>query len=215
MKKGVEIISFDMDGTLIPKEFADHFWLEKLPELYSKKHGLSKEKASDILMEHYDEIGKNDVRWYQPEYWFSRYDLNEDPEEVLQEVRDHYDLYDDAKEAMKKLHKEYKLIVISNGIKMFIETGLGDHKKYFSSLYSSVSDFQMSNKKPSLYLKICRQLHVEPGKVVHIGDSLHNDYEPAVQAGLTSYLLDRNGKRSEISSGTEGVTDLLQIIDLF
>lgn len=209
MDKEIQIISFDMDGTLIPKRFADDFWLEKIPELYSEKSGLSKGQAKERLIEEYDEMGRDDIRWYEPDHWFSKYGLDRDPRKVLEELREEYELYDDAKEVLKELNEEYDLIVISNGIKMFIEVGLGEYKSYFSRSYSSVSDFGSSSKTPSLYQKICEDLEVEPEKVMHIGDDRENDYEPAREAGLRAYLLDRD---VECNKGIDGLRELLEIL---
>ncbi|MFP4000805.1 MAG: HAD family hydrolase [Thermoplasmata archaeon] len=208
MDEEIRVVSFDMDGTLIPKRFADDFWLERIPELYSEKKGLPLEEAKEKLIEEYDEMGRDDIRWYEPEYWFSRCGLDQDLREVLEELRAEYDLYHDAKKVMEELNHEYELIVISNGIKMFIEVGLGDHKSCFSDLYSSVSDFRMSSKTPSLYRSVCRELQIDPKKVVHVGDDRENDYEPAEEAGMRSYLLDREGKSED------GLADLRELLEI-
>lgn len=208
MDKEIQIISFDMDGTLIPKEFADEFWLEKIPELYSEKSELTKAQAKNQFIEEYDDMGRDDIRWYLPEYWFSRYDLDQSPREVLEEMREDYEIYDDAKEVLKELHEEYPLIIISNGIKMFIEVGLGYYNSYFHELYSSVSDFGLSSKTSSLYRVICDDLNVKPEKVVHIGDDQENDLKPAREAGLKSYLLDRDG------GCEEGIHDLRELLEI-
>ncbi len=207
MDKEIQIISFDMDGTLIPKDFADDFWLKKIPELYSQKASLSKDEAQERFMEEYDEMGRDDIRWYKPGYWFSKYELDQEPREVLEELRNEYELYDDAKEIMKELHKECRLIIISNGMRMFIEVGLGEYQSYFTELYSSVSDFEMSTKGPSLYQKICSELNVEPRKTIHIGDDRENDYEPAKKAGMQSYLLNRD-------EADEGLNDLKELLEI-
>lgn len=208
MDKEIQIISFDMDGTLIPKEFADEFWLEKIPELYSEKSELTKAQAKNQFIGEYDDMGRDDIRWYLPEYWFSRYDLDQSPRDVLEEIREDYEIYDDAKEVLKELHEEYKLIIISNGIKMFIEVGLRDYSSYFYELYSSVSDFDSSSKTSSLYRVICDDLQVKPEKVVHIGDDQENDLKPAREAGLKSYLLDRDGDCEE------GIHDLRELLEI-
>ncbi|MEF8834599.1 MAG: HAD family hydrolase [Candidatus Thermoplasmatota archaeon] len=208
MDKEIQIISFDMDGTLIPKDFADDFWLKKIPELYSRKTELSKDEAQEKFIEEYDKMGRDDIRWYKPDYWFSKYEIDQEPREVLEELRKEYELYDDAKEIMKELHKEYKLIIISNGMRMFIEVGLGEYQTYFTALYSSVSNFEMSNKTTSLYQRICSELNVEIEETIHIGDDRENDYKPAKKAGMQSYLLNRD----ETKDGLNDLRELLEIL---
>jgi len=201
------VVSFDMDGTLITKEFADEFWLKKIPELYSQKTGLAQDTAQEKFMKEYDEMGRDDIRWYEPDHWFIKYELEQKPRDVLEGLRTKYDLYDDAKEVIKKLHEEYKLIIISNGIKMFIEVGLGEYQTYFTALYSSVSDFGMSSKSPYLYKEISKELDVEPNKVIHVGDDQENDYISSKKAGMRSYLLDREDRYDD------GIKDLRELLE--
>jgi len=207
MDEDIEVVSFDMDGTLITKEFADEFWLKKIPELYSQKTGLAQDTAQEKFMKEYDEMGRDDIRWYEPDHWFIKYELEQKPRDVLEGLRTKYDLYDDAKEVIKKLHEEYKLIIISNGIKMFIEVGLGEYQTYFTALYSSVSDFGMSSKSPYLYKEISKELDVEPNKVIHVGDDQENDYISSKKAGMRSYLLDREDRYDD------GIKDLRELLE--
>jgi len=196
-----------MDGTLIPKDFADDFWLKKIPYLYSQKTGLSQKETQERFMKEYEEMGRDDIRWYEPGYWFSKYELDQDPKKVLEDLRTEYELFDDAKEVIKKLHEKYKLIIISNGIKMFIEVGLGEYETFFTQLYSSVSNFGMSSKTPYLYREICKELDVEPEKAIHVGDDRENDYVSAKKAGMRSYLVSRDGK-----NGLNDLRELLEIL---
>lgn len=207
-QKEIEVISFDMDGTLIPKDFADEFWLKKIPELYSQKTSLSKKEAQEKFIKDYEKMGNDDIRWYQPEYWFSKYELDMEPRDVLKDLRSEYELYDDAKDVIKELHEDYTLIIISNGIHMFIEEGLRKYKTYFSVLYSSVSDFKMSSKTPSLYRKVCEDLDVKANRVMHIGDDRKNDYEPSKEVGMKSYLVSRE-KRND-----DGLNDLRELLEI-
>ncbi len=210
-KNEFEIISFDMDGTLIPGEFVDDFWLKKMPELYAESKGILKEEASSELLEEYDKIGEKDIRWYEPRYWFRELDIERKPEDVIEEMRVHYHLFDDAVEAIKRLHHTYELVVISNGHQMFIESSLEGYKEYFLKTYSSVSDFGLHSKTSVLYEEVCADLNVEPSKVIHVGDSLENDYEPSKEAGLKAYLLDREKK---FETDADVLTDLRDLVVL-
>ena len=209
MKKDddIDVVSFDMDGTLIPRNFADDFWLKLIPEMYAERSDLSREKAEEELLKEYDGMGSDDIRWYQPEYWFAKYGFTEEPREVLEGYRKDYELYEDAVEVVERLSIDYELIIISNGIRMFIEVGLGGLKEYFSRLYSSVSDFKTSSKTPAIYRKVCDDIGVEPKRVVHVGDDLENDKIPAEEAGIRSYLLDREDRYDD------GIKDLRELLE--
>ncbi len=208
----IEAVSFDMDGTLITKDFADHFWLKKIPELYSEKEGIGKEEAFSQIFKEYERIGKDDMRWYEPDYWFSELGLERDPREVIEEVRKDYELYGDAAKAINELKKDHRLVVTSNGHEMFLEAVLNDYREHFTAFYSAVSDFKSARKTREVYKMVCDDLGVEPKRVVHVGDSLENDYEPAIEAGLQAYLLDRDGSK-EVKSGIRKVDDLLHLLD--
>ncbi|MEF8874065.1 MAG: HAD family hydrolase [Candidatus Thermoplasmatota archaeon] len=217
MRSDFEFISFDMDGTLMPDDFADDFWLERIPQLYAEKESISKKEASSHLLEEYDRVGKNDIRWYEPDYWFSKLEIDKEPKVVLEEMRGDYSLYDDAVEAIERLHRNYRLVVISNGHKIFINAGLEGYLPHFFRTYSSVSDFGLHSKTIELYKEVCADLDTDPGKVVHVGDSRKNDYEPSRKAGLEAYLLDRDEKKSinlDEENVLRGLRELIDVLEV-
>ncbi|MFW6144977.1 MAG: HAD hydrolase-like protein, partial [Candidatus Natronoplasma sp.] len=64
---------------------------------------------------------------------------------------------------------------------------------------------------PSLYKKVSQEIATEPEKIVHIGDSLKNDYEPAEEAGMNPYLIDREKVEVKKSSGLHVLNDLREL----
>ncbi len=197
MDKDIQVISLDMDGTLIPKSFPDKFWLEEIPKLYSEKNDVDLEEAKDMIIDEYEKVGKKDIRWYLTDFWFDKFDLENRAEEMLKRLRNDFELYPDAKEQIQKLSQDYKLIIISRGSDLFIEIGLQGFEGYFSSLYSTVSDFQSPIKSPEIYEKICEDLGVDPSVMLHIGDDSEQDYENPREIGIESLLINRNVQRKE------------------
>ena len=122
--KGLKVISFDVTGTLVSERFVDYFWLELIPRLFAERHAVSLEEAKRIVFSKYDEIGKNDIRWYIPGYWFELFDLKVSLREALEEIRREVEVYDDAKEALERLSAKYDLVISSNLSREFIDVAL-------------------------------------------------------------------------------------------
>ncbi|RLI15988.1 HAD family hydrolase, partial [Candidatus Bathyarchaeota archaeon] len=68
----LEVVSFDMEGTLITPRFSELIWEYDIPRLYAEQHGLTLEEARRRVFEEYMEIGDERPEWYDIEYWFRR-----------------------------------------------------------------------------------------------------------------------------------------------
>lgn len=200
-----KIISFDVDGTLVNQDFANKFWHEVVPRLYAKKHGLSYDEALNFVRKCYAEIGEEDIRWYLPDYWFKRFNLDVDPLNILKKMRNELEIYKDAIETLEELYDRYELIVVSNASREFLEVELEKIKDYFSKIYSCVSDFGEVRKKPEVYLRVCRSVNIQPKQIVHVGDHYKFDYIVPKSVGINAYLVDRYGK---YDGGSEILKDL-------
>jgi putative hydrolase of the HAD superfamily len=196
-----------VDGTLIDLDFVNTFWDEEVPKLYAEKYGLSFDEAFTYVKKCYDEIGDEDLRWYRPDYWFSRFDLDKRPEEVLKKVKSKVKVFPDALETIKSLYGKYRLIVVSNAPKEFLKVGLEKIESYFSRIYSCTSDFGMVRKRPEVYLRICEELGVKPEQLVHVGDHYKFDYEVPRSIGIRAYFIDR--ARGE----NGGLRDLRELLE--
>ncbi len=54
----IQIISFDMDGTLVESEYTDWVWHHGIPDLYAEKAGLPFEEAKDFVIREYRKVGE-------------------------------------------------------------------------------------------------------------------------------------------------------------
>jgi len=189
----IKVISFDFDGTIVNHSFADAFWLEGVPALYAKQHHVDVETAKKYLFEEYEKIGDNRIEWYDPGYWFDRFDLRTDWKKMLLQYRKHVEIYPEATSVLKRLSTDYTLIISSNAKKEFIDVQLKQAKLTgcFSKVFSSTSDFHTVKKVSDFYAMICKQMNIMPEEMIHVGDHKEFDYLSPQKLGITSYYLDR------------------------
>ncbi len=195
MRGNIRYVSFDVDGTLVTPSFADIVWLEALPQVVADAWQIPLEEAKKMLYKNYNTIGPNRPEWYDLEYWVKRYRLQIDPRSFVNQYKDAVTLYPEVTEVLEKLRENYDLIVISNSSKLFLEITTRPLRRYFSHIYSTLSDLKMMKDAPA-YIEICRLLSTQPSQMAHVGDSLELDYVRAKRAGLLAFYLDREGKKT-------------------
>lgn len=189
----IKVVSFDLDGTLTKQGFADRFWLEALPFVYAREKNVSVSEAKKLLFREYDRVGKESLEWYDPSYWFKRFDISYSWRKLIFDCRNTIEAYPDVLPTLEKLAGRFKLIILSNAKKEFIdvqlqETGLN---RFFTHVFSSVSDFGMIKRNVEVYRRVCSILSVDEEEMVHVGDDLVFDYETPRSVGIKAFYLDR------------------------
>jgi HAD superfamily hydrolase (TIGR01493 family) len=204
----LKVISFDFDGTIVKHTFADAFWLDGVPALYAKKHHVDLKTAKQILFGEYEKIGDNRIEWYDPGYWFDRFDLRTDWKTILAEFGKHVEIYPEVASILKRLSARYCLIISSNAKKEFINIQLShaNLSDYFKQVFSSTSDFHTVKKVTDFYEMVCKKLQITPQEMIHVGDHKEFDFLSPQKIGITSYYLDRKKK----TTGEHIVSDLKQ-----
>jgi len=207
----IKLISFDADGTIVKDSYVDKFWFQELPELYAGKEGIDFSEAQETLTSYYDEIGDEDIRWYQPDYWFDRLGLDEDPGEVIERIQvpENVDLYRDALDVIDELYGDYGLIVTSNAPRVFLEYALREIEDRFLKIYSCVTDFGEVKKHSGVYEEVANRVEVKTKRMVHVGDHWRFDYQVPRELGITTFYIDRDGTRGD--DGENVLTDLREI----
>jgi putative hydrolase of the HAD superfamily len=82
---------------------------------------------------------------------------------------------------------------------------------YFRTV--SVSAIEATGKpEPEIFRRTCARLSVQAAEVLHVGDSLREDFEGARGAGLTALLLDRKDLHPDVPDRIRSLSDLLQRI---
>lgn len=189
----IKIISFDLDGTLVKNTYADSVWLEGFPKLYAKEKKIKLKQAKEFLYKEYDKIGKEHKEWYDIEWWFKKFKLKEDWRNLLKNYRKSIEIFPETQKTIKNLSKSYKLIIISDAKREFIDIQLEETKlkPFFNYVFSSLSDFDSVKKIPGLYKQICKKLKVQPYEIIHIGDNKEFDFFSPQKIGIKSFYLNR------------------------
>jgi len=205
------VISFDLTGTLATFRFCDSIYFEGLPGLYASRHGREIQEAQEYLKRCYDEVGDREADWYDIKYWFSRFELGSDWDELLKDLSHRIEFYPETESVLAELSREYELILITNACREFLAVEMESLRGHFRHIISCVSDFGEVKKTSRLYGHICRQLGLRPEEVTHVGDHWHFDFVAPRECGLTAFYLDRTGASSQ--KGDFTITDLRELKD--
>ena len=193
----VQIVSFDMDGTLIESEYTDWVWHHGIPDLYAEKAGLPFEEARDFVIKEYRKVGEAGIEWYDIKYWFRLFELEMDWRTLMERYRDKIRVYPDVHPILNRLKDPFRLILTSNAGREFIDvemeaTGLAG---YFDRIFSATSDFREVKKTPRFYRRICEMLKIPPEEIAHVGDHYEFDYLVPRDLGIQAFYPDRSARK--------------------
>lgn len=195
----IELVSFDAEGTLVTPDFSEAIWHEAIPGLYAQKKGLDLAQAKKCITDEYNKVGVHRLEWYDIEYWFNCLGLGSS-EPVIRSCLNKIAHYPEVIEVLSSLAGEYPLIVASGTPLKLLDYLLRDIKPYFVRIFSSISDYRQV-KTPDFYHKLCEEMSVKPGQVIHVGDNWQFDFVSARQAGLNALHIDRSGENQQDSLG--------------
>ncbi len=150
-------------------------------------------------MNEYAKVGRERLEWYDLHYWIDRLDLDISPEELLCSFQHKIKIYPEVADVLEEFSgRGLRLIIVSNARREFIDLELEKTHiaHYFERVFSSTSDFGLIKKTVALYRKVCEICSVSPSEVIHVGDDPYFDFEVPSRLGISSFYLDRTGKRS-------------------
>jgi HAD superfamily hydrolase (TIGR01549 family) len=201
-----EILSFDLDGTLVEHDFSTVVWREAIPALVAQQRGLPVEEAKQWVFRHYDEVGEGSLAWYDLSYWYERFGIEEDWRETLRRHRPLIRLFSEVRPVLEFLRANHRLLLLSNASRPFIQAEMeeGGLNGIFERVISATSDFCEVKKTREFYLRVCRVVGLDPSKLLHVGDHWEFDYLAPREAGIRAYFLDRAGQKD----GPDVVRDL-------
>jgi putative hydrolase of the HAD superfamily len=202
-----QVVSFDIAGTLIDFYYFNYVWEDAIPRLYARKWGVPFDEAKEYVVEAYRRIGRNDIRWYVPEYWFDRFKLDEDPLEIFSLHTNKLRIYPEVVPVLQRLSQRYVLITASSVPRNIQDTILGHLPQCFKHTFSSISDRQEMTKTRAFYLMICHVLRVEAKEILHVGDDWFCDFLTPKSVGIDSVFIDRRGKYE----GRSSIRDLREL----
>jgi len=199
MHSKIQVISFDVDGTLVDQKFNDLIWEQEIPASVAQKKGWSLEKARDFCLSEYQKVGEKDLRWYDIEYWLRRFAIEKPAIEILKKWEKSILVYPDVLPTLERLKREnFKTIIVTCMPRIFLKEKIQKIDSYFARVFSTISDFQKV-KSPEIYLHISIIIHCQPSSILHIGDHPLLDYEFPSQAGWQNLLIERKEKTKEYS----------------
>ena len=126
------------------------------------------------------------------------------------ERRARHETFEDAAPVLDALRGDYRLALVTNGAsclqrEKFEASGLVDR---FHAVVVS-GDLRSAKPDPAVYVQALQALGAEPGDAVMVGDSLRNDVDGPIAAGLRGIWLNRTGR-----SRPADREDLVEIADL-
>jgi len=186
----IRYLSLDLQGTLSDSKFSDYYWMEIIPEKYAEKFHIPIDHAKEILKNKFKRYGVYHIRYYDDKYWeeYLGFSTKMELEKSLVKPKINQELYD----FISKL--KIPKMIISTTTNLFIEFELQEKVNTFDKIYSCADSFKIGGKTREVYEKICQELDIKPGEILHIGDNKRMDIDHAKEAGLNTILFDNNTK---------------------
>lgn len=126
-------------------------------------------------------------------------------------------LYEDSLEVIKKLSKNYKMAIVTNGLKTVQSKRIKKSPiaKYFDSIIIS-EEAKVSKPNPKIFEIALKTLNYsDKNKVLMIGDSLSSDIKGGINFGIdTCWANFNNTKNSTSITPTYQVSSLINLIEL-
>ncbi len=114
--------------------------------------------------------------------------------------------------ALEALRGKYALGVLSNSPRSEETLTRLNFRHYFDAVVAASEPWRKPH--PEAFRRACRALGIAPSEAVYVGDSLSNDVEGALGAGLISVWVDRYGDDYALPEGAWRITSLEGLPDL-
>ena len=221
----IKAVIFDIDGTLYDWEASiDRALRDVLPEVPTAyRNGLTN-RMRQALADY--ALGVRDGLVVDRKYWLLMVDpvppwraaLPDADSELAQRVAQRYQSlldavpFADASPALEALRAEYTLGVLSNSPRSEETLTRLKFRHYFNAVVAASEPWRKPH--PEAFRRACRALGIAPSEAVYVGDSLANDVEGALGAGLISVWVDRYGDDYDLPEGAWRITSLEGLPDL-
>lgn len=210
-KNKIKVISFDLGGCISDNAFDELIWRTEIPKIYAKENKITFKKAFSLVTSEYQRLKGKIEGWKNVNFWFNHFRFKKKPEDLMKNMKNYIKHYDDIAPVLEDLSKHFKLIVISQADRTFLNLKIKVNKfeKYFYKTYSTISDFQEHNKNEYVFNKICEELNITKNEIIHIGDSEKYDFEIPSSLGIKAFIIDRLGTENSKHS----IKNLLEFKD--
>jgi putative hydrolase of the HAD superfamily len=190
----IKVISFDLDDTLSDSQFDELIWRTEIPKAYAKEKGMPFEQAyKEVTTEYKNLWGKAAGNWRDASFWLTHFGLKTTWEDLLQMVHHEIKHFDDVVPVLEELSKMFKLVIVSNAERKFIDAKLklSHIGKFFTKTYSASSDFNLKKKEAAVFRKVLEDFNITPEELVHIGDEEEYDVKVPKSLGMQAFMLCR------------------------
>jgi putative hydrolase of the HAD superfamily len=126
----------------------------------------------------------------------------------------HLQVYSDVEHTLFRLRtKGLKLGIVSNGLIKDLEYILQKLrlKKWFD-LVVGIDSCNCAKPDKEIFLYALNKLGVKPDEVLFIGDSVETDYKGAMDCGIKSFIIDREGNVPNQYNKITSLTELATIV---
>lgn len=221
----IKAVIFDIDGTLYDWEASiDRALRDVLPEVPTAYHNGLTNRMRQALADY--ALVVRDGVVVDRKYWLLMVDpvppwraaLPDADSELAQRVAQRYQSlldavpFADASPALEALRAEYALGVLSNSPRSEETLTRLKFRHYFDSVVAASEPWRKPH--PEAFRRACRALGIAPSEAVYVGDSLSNDVEGALGAGLIPVWVDRYGDDYALPEGAWRITSLEGLPDL-
>ncbi len=215
----IRAVIFDIDGTLYDWETSiDRALRDVLPEVPTAyRNGLTN-RMRQALADY--ALVVRDGLVVDRKYWLLMVDpvppwraaLPDADSELAQRVAQRYQSlldavpFADVPPALEALRGKYALGVLSNSPRSEETLTRLNFRHYFDAVVAASEPWRKPH--PEAFRRACRALGIAPSEAVYVGDSLANDVEGALGAGLISVWVDRYGDDYALPEGAWRISSL-------
>lgn len=199
-----EALSFDCYGTLIDWEtgIADVLgqWVERCGIDAEEQQLLERYAAHEANAEHeyptepYPDILARSFRSLGEELGAP---VNDDDAAALSSSVPEWPAFEDSHDALARLGERFKLIILSNVDRASFAGSRARLGVEFTAVLTAeeIGSYKPSPRNFDALAAEARRLGIEPGKLLHVAQSLFHDHVPAKRAGLPTVWINRRHDR--------------------
>lgn len=124
-------------------------------------------------------------------------------------------LYPDVEATLADMRGRYRLGLLADADRDFLEAGIHRNKLAFDVIVTS-DEVRAYKPHISMFRAVCERLDVDPGDTAYVGDRPWADIEGARHAGMTAIWMNRSGASwpEDIEPPSAVVTSLDELVDL-